>query len=128
MKTSYKTSPWGTVQDTTVLAEGICSVTTASHGGIKLSAARQALMPEDWRCDGGWYEEDCDWCLPFVIFQADIMVYNDDYAVRNIAGGDHFNTLKNWHPDKFEQWFGITINPGESYIREFRTTHPEFAH
>ena len=53
-------SPWGSVQDRWTLAEGITRVETASHGGIKLSAARLAEMPEDERTVDGWYEEDAE--------------------------------------------------------------------
>lgn len=120
MKTEYKHSPWGQVQWSTVLADGIVSVSTASHGGVKLSPERQARMPDEFKCKGGWYEEDCDWCLPFVVFQADIMAFGDEYAVRNILAGSHIKTLKNWHPEKFEQWFGTVLQPGESYIKDER--------
>ena len=53
-------SPWGPVQAQRTLAEGITQVETASHGGIKLSAARLAEMPEDERTVDGWYEEDAE--------------------------------------------------------------------
>lgn len=118
MITAYKNSPWGAVQDTTVLADGICSVTTASHGGVKLDTKRQAEMPEGWRKPGGWYEEDCDWCLPFIIFQKDIMAYGDECAVHNILHCRHVEILKDWHPNKYEEWFKTTLKPGESYIRD----------
>ena len=114
------TSPWGAVQDVTVLAEGIRSVTTASHGGIKLDAERQARMPENWRCEGGWYEEDCDWCLPFIIFHADILAYGQPCAVNNILSSRHVEILRDWHPDKFEEWFETALKDSESYIR----SHP----
>lgn len=65
-------SPWGAVQHITQIAEGIVSVSTASHGGIKVSDERLALMPENMRSTtysgGGWFEEDCDWCLVAVTF------------------------------------------------------------
>ena len=45
---TLKSSPWGSVQCQHTVVDGIVSVSTATagHGGIKLSAARQALMPE----------------------------------------------------------------------------------
>ena len=54
------TSPWGSVQHSDELAEGIVQVHTASHGGIKLSDERLAQMPTDQRTSDGWYEEDCE--------------------------------------------------------------------
>ncbi|KKN55604.1 hypothetical protein LCGC14_0580760 [marine sediment metagenome] len=114
------TSPWGAVQSTDVLADGIVSVSTASHGGIKLDADRQAAMPEGWSKDGGWYEEDCNWCLPFIIFQADILAHGDECAVRSIKNSRHVEILQDWHPDLYEEYFNTKLKEGESYIR----THP----
>ncbi len=37
-------SPWGAVQQSEVIAEGIVRVQTASHGGILLSAERYAQV------------------------------------------------------------------------------------
>ncbi len=51
-----KTSPWGVIQDKRELAPGIWQVSTASHGGIKLSRERNAAMPDYMRNEGGWYE------------------------------------------------------------------------
>lgn len=115
-------SPWGAVQDTTVLAKGIVNVTTASHGGVKLDAKHQALMPEGWRKQGGWYEEDCDWCLPFIIFHTEILLYGEEDAVRSIMTSRHVEILQDWHPDLYEEWFKTTLKPGESYLREHPPT------
>lgn len=51
-------SPWGEVQFAKILAPGIVLVDTAGHGGVGLSEARIAEMPEDARTGDGWYEED----------------------------------------------------------------------
>jgi hypothetical protein len=61
-------SPWGSVQTQKTLAEGIVSVTTASHGGILLSDKRVAEFRKKfpkaqlWAGEGA-FEEDCDWSL-----------------------------------------------------------------
>ena len=39
-------------------------MSTPSHGGFKLSAALNLLIPAAFRHDGGWYEEDCDAAIP----------------------------------------------------------------
>lgn len=57
-----KYSPWGKVDRVTTIADGIYSVGTASHGGIKLDRRRNASVPACVRAPGGWYEEDCEWC------------------------------------------------------------------
>lgn len=61
-------SPWGGVQGGDELAPGIWMVHTAGHGGIKLSAERNRLVPDYMRAEGGWYEEDCDWAIVAVVF------------------------------------------------------------
>ncbi len=53
-------TPWGKAQTCDKMFEGCWDVTTAGHGGLKLSAALQRLIPAKWRCSGGWYEEDCE--------------------------------------------------------------------
>lgn len=64
-------SPWGEIQTRTVLGEGVVRVTTASHGGILLSAERYAQMPACFKktwAGGAAYEEDCDWACVAVVF------------------------------------------------------------
>lgn len=68
-------SPWGQVQHSKCLADGIWSVSTASHGGIWLSEDRlrelDEIMPEAYPTfvgDARWFEEDCDWCIPVIAF------------------------------------------------------------
>lgn len=61
---------WGPSQHCKTVADGIQQVSTASHGGYKLDAIRNALVPAYMRQAGGWYEEDCDWAIVAVIFPA----------------------------------------------------------
>ena len=62
-------SPWGAVQHGERLVDGVFFVSTAGHGGIKLSQARNALIPDVFRREGGWYEEDCDWAIPMYFLE-----------------------------------------------------------
>lgn len=73
-------SPWGAIQTVTPLGPDVVAVTTASHGGLRVSPAALARMPEPLRqtaySGGGWFEEDCDWALPYLVlglhvFEAD---------------------------------------------------------
>jgi len=61
-------SPWGPIQRSSNLEaqHGVTAVYTASHGGIKVDAETNLLIPDYMRVPSGWYEEDCDWCLPVV--------------------------------------------------------------
>jgi hypothetical protein len=65
-------SPWGLIQQVTQIAEGIWQVSTASHGGLKVSDQRLAAMPAQRRATpyshDGWFEEDLDWALVAVSF------------------------------------------------------------
>ena len=90
------TSPWGPVQGGTKLAPGIWSVYTAGHGGIWLSPARMALMPEgmvetnySW---GPWFEEDSDWALVAAI-------YPDAFSDQN-----HANAVQSLYRNNNSRW------------------------
>lgn len=59
-------TPWGISQHETKIADGIVVVSTASHGGIFVSDARLARIPENhqkyaqqWSGSRNWFEEDC---------------------------------------------------------------------
>ena len=74
--TTPKQTPWGCVQHSEKLADGIYMVYTASHGGIVLDDKRsrqlEHLKESNWLKSSKYWEEDCDWAVPFVKFQADI--------------------------------------------------------
>lgn len=66
-------TPWGNSQNSTVLADGITSVDTASHGGYHLddkANAKVKMLFPDFRPFAGehWYEEDCDWAIVALAF------------------------------------------------------------
>jgi hypothetical protein len=114
-----KSSPWGSIQDKKELAPGIWQVSTAGHGGIKLSRERNAAVPEYMRVEGGWYEEDCEWSIAAVVhpiaFQRVVKIEGRpdktefDYAM---------DALKNWYPGYFEMFTGRLLQPGESRTRD----------
>lgn len=68
-------TPWGPAQQSRKIAPGIMEYSTAGHGGIHLSESRLAQLPEGARkpmwAGRGWYEEDCDWAVPFLSFPAE---------------------------------------------------------
>jgi len=112
-------SPWGAIQTRRELAPGIWSVSTAGHGGIKLSRERNAAVPKYMRSEGGWYEEDCEWAIAAVVhpvgFQRVIKVEGKpertefDYAME---------VLRNWFPAFFELFTGRDLLPGESRAKD----------
>ena len=104
-------SPWGSIQYAKKLAPGIVSVGTASHGGIHLSPELNAAMPTAFRGESGWYEEDCEWAVV-------ALVYPDAFTAESVASAH--TTVKNWMPDAYEAWAGVTLQPGESYKKDER--------
>lgn len=72
-------SPWGAVDSGTLIAPGWWAVSTPSHGGFYLEHDRWLQMPEFMRETSysrfGWFEEDCDWCLPVVCFPREFALF-----------------------------------------------------
>jgi hypothetical protein len=102
-------TPWGVPQHIRTLAFGIQSVSTAGHGGVKLSAERNAQIPDYMRNTDGWYEEDVEWAKVAVVLL-------DAFSAESV--GDAYRTLKNWQPDAYEQFTGRMLKPGDSFIRD----------
>jgi len=102
-------TPWGKSDYSKTYGEGVTFYGTPSHGGFRVLAAQQALMPEILRNDDGWYEEDCDWAKVAIAFP-DLFTAEDAVNARE--------TLRNWFPAIYEQHFGVTLKPGESYVRD----------
>jgi hypothetical protein len=113
-------SPWDTIDWLDHMATGIDSVSTAGHGGIKLSPERNAAIPKEFRQDGGWYEEDCEAAIPMLFF-ADDLGYDDERKA------DLIGVVKNWFPEEYEAVTGEIIPPGESHTKDERTFEREHA-
>lgn len=113
-------TPWGRAQQAETICEGIGTVSTAGHGGIKLSRARNALVPEYMRREGGWYEEDCEWSIPFCVFEDEIAASGDESAVKAIDKVQHRSTLRGCMPDEYEQFYSVVLGPGESHTKDKR--------
>lgn len=110
-------TPWGPSQQSTRLSPGIIWYSTASHGGVHLCPTRNAMIPEAFRAEGGWYEEDTDW---------NIVAYYFPEAFPKEDRRNVIATLKNWRPDEFERATGQKVKPEESLelrARLFREKH-----
>lgn len=139
MKRTVQT-PWGVADYQTEVAPGIMRVETSSHGGIFLDGERNAKIPAYMRrgnaVDGGWYEEDCEACIPACVFRDE---FYEDYK-RRVAGVSSENTpqsfdqivdgeirtLRQWFPDEYEKFTGRTIEPGESTVRDERLFYERY--
>jgi len=106
-------TPWGLSQDSTKIAVGIRNYTTAGHGGIHLSKKRNAIVPEYVRNENGWYEEDCEWAIPAVVFPEE---FEANYGPDTLSQALY--TIRNWFPLFYEKLAGRELQEGESYIRD----------
>lgn len=118
--TAGKRTPWGVADHVKEYAEGIVFYGTPSHGGFKLDRQRNAAVPDYMRRAGGWYEEDCDWAIVATVHP--IAFKNDPKALE-----DARRSLCGWHPDEYERWYGVELQPGESRVKDERRFHVEHA-
>jgi hypothetical protein len=117
-------TPWGRAQHTETVAQGISVVSTAGHGGILLDSARTAAMPAYMRSASfagpSAYEEDCDWCMPALVFEGEFRAFYERQRGSNI--GAIFtrakDMLRNCLPEVFEAFYSVTLQPGESSKRD----------
>ena len=77
-------------------AEGVFFVSTPSHGGFKLEAKHNLLIPAAFRREGGWYEEDCDAAIP-MFFMPLLFKPEQVHEARQ--------SLRNWHWRAWEAHF-----------------------
>jgi hypothetical protein len=111
-------TPWGQSDSVEMVADGIWDVGTPSHGGVKLSCKRQALLPANAKLHNffktlAWWEEDCDWCVPFLVFRDEFKAYYktqdwvdsdaaEDMIAKNTAVA--MEIARNHHPE-FYRWY-----------------------
>ena len=113
-------SPWGAVQQANQIAPGIWSVTTASHGGLLLSEARSAAMPDALRLPGDAYEEDCDWSLVYLAFESELALQKTSTAGFLQLAKD---TARCWHPDRYAAHTGECVEPNRSSVLRTREAY-----
>jgi len=111
-------TPWGAAQHSKKIAVGIMSYSTASHGGIHLSKKRNAMVPEYMRNINGWYEEDCEWAIPVIVFPAEFQAQlGAEIELKAL------DTFRNWFPAYYETYMCKKLKEGESYIRDQELFH-----
>jgi diguanylate cyclase (GGDEF)-like protein/PAS domain S-box-containing protein len=103
--------PWGDIVEAHVIAPGIVWFKTATRSGYCLSPTRQRALPRDFRTDDGWYEDTTEWAAVAVVFyqifaRMPVRAGNHDLSLYQ-AGKE---TLKHWHPEKYESWFQTTFD------------------
>lgn len=101
-------TPWGPSQGAIWFADGILCHGTASHGGFELAPYRNAQIPLSMRSVSGFYEEDCEWAIVAVTFPG-------FFTGREQRLADQ--TMRDWHPDVWEELNGRQLSPDESRAR-----------
>lgn len=97
-------TPWGKSQTIDKVAPGITFVSTAGHGGFKVSADKLRKMHPALRTEDGWFEEDCEWAKVAFAFPEH---FQENYA-------DAVQSMKDWYPSIYEEVTGEVLQPGES--------------
>ena len=111
-------TPWGKADSIKNIAPGIKFVSTPSHGGFKLDRRNNARMPLCFRKAGGWYEEDCEWAMVAVVFEAHFKEHLEQAKC----------TIKNYWPDKWEAFSGEKLKLKDSCVLrelEFERVHAD---
>ncbi len=98
--TCGSSSPWGPIQTVEPLGPDVVAVTTASHGGLRVSLTAMARLPESIRQTAfsghGWFEEDCDWALPYLALGLD--AFEADAARAAEMHQAAVRTVQKFHP------------------------------
>ncbi len=93
-------TPWGPCQDARVYAPGVTSMSTAGHGGFKLSAEMNRKVPEPMRVKDGWYEEDGEWAK---------VAHALPHLFTDYERAQARKSLETCYPDELEAVTGETI-------------------
>lgn len=116
-------SPWGGVQDVERVAKGITFVSTASHGGYRVSISRWREMPRELRdCAStvwahyAWFEEDCAWAAVVLAFPLEFTKEAGSVEAYQPKHNQAKESLRNWCPEAYERHFQCKLRPEESYI------------
>jgi hypothetical protein len=101
-----KMTPWGKTQTAEILAPGIVSYSTAGHGGIHIDELHEKFIMERYLVkeidnflgSTKWFEEDCDWAIPYYIFRDEIQSYAKDKDSFDRMLAAAINNIKRYKP------------------------------
>lgn len=95
-------SPWGQIDHLTPLGPDAVRVATPGHGGIWVSPDGLARIPAAFRATvyspGPWFEEDCDWAIPYAFLDLGQHEERDTDLGERMAAAAR-NTLAMFHPE-----------------------------
>ena len=90
-------TPWGRSQGGNPYMPGVNFYHTAGHGGLKLHKPLNDEIPAAFRNQEGWYEEDCEFAIPFYFLHGAIR----DHCLKHGLQG-HTMTAEDWF-GKYDQ-------------------------
>lgn len=102
-------TPWGDSDSQKILAPGILSLSTPSHGGIKVEKELNQLIPAYMRASDGFYEEDVDWAIVATVYP---------HAFTAEQRKEAKKTLRDWIPMAYEMYYKEVIPPGGSHAKD----------
>jgi len=112
---------WGAPDDAEQILPGIWEVSTPSHGGLVLSDERQKAMPAPLRFEHCQYEEDVNWSLVVLGFEAEFARLTHPGAAARVKLAHDF--VRNWHPDRYEAFTGKPVEVRDSHVRRQRAAY-----
>jgi hypothetical protein len=87
------------IDSVTPLGPDAVAVSTPSHGGIWVAPAGLSRIPPPLRATaysaGGWFEEDCDWCIPYLALG--LHAFEEPAERRDRIREAARRTLETWH-------------------------------
>ncbi|MGF7156218.1 DUF7007 domain-containing protein [Novosphingobium gossypii] len=114
------TSPWGLVAQADQLLPGIWSVATPSHGGLILSAARQAAMPAALALEEAAYEKHVAWGRV-------VLAFEQEFRDRAVYAPSHIqvarDTVRCWHTSAYSAFTGESVPVNESHVLKRRAAY-----
>jgi hypothetical protein len=110
-------TPWGPTQHADLLTAdgGIIVYETSSHGGIGLSSKYDAKLPATVPAFAGrpWFEEDCDWAIPYWWFRDEIAKHHDNQEEHAACVKAAGFTIRMWHP-----WVWLLFNQSACIVND----------
>jgi len=120
-------TPWGVAENVTMIAAGIELISTPSHGGVYLSPARNAVVPDGARNANRFYEEDSEWTIPATVFAEEFAAATSSITDAHKQAEEAERVLVDWHPSAAEA-LGLDFDREESYVLREQDVDREHTH
>src|SRR3546814_9208485 len=78
-------------------------------------------MPGALRLEGIHYEEDVDWSLVYLAFEAELKLLRRPGMAASLQLAH--DIARNWHPRRYGDFTGIAVAPRDSYVMRRRAAY-----